>query len=254
MNYLKTEAIILNTVEVFDSDRSFLLFTRESGKIWARAKGVRKPTSKLTGHLLSYLPTKLELVGSESRYIITGAQIDDSYKQGGYPENSLLFQQQAAIVAEVVNRLFTEQDAHTDIYDGLAYTLARLQALSGNLETTTAAQLVTVEFIIKSLAELGYKPQLHVCVVTGEVIQKDSIAWSSLKGGVLSKKGFDETGQGLRVNDSRTIVVIRQFLTPQFWAERIAMPDDVQKEVLTILYDYVQTQIGQPLRSLFGSF
>ena len=75
MRTKKTEAVILGTRDIFDADRSYLLFTREFGKLWARAKGVRRPGSRLSGHLLTCLPTELELHENGGYYLITSAAV-----------------------------------------------------------------------------------------------------------------------------------------------------------------------------------
>ena len=255
MKYLKTEAIILDTADVFEADRSLLLFTRELGKLRARARGVRKPTSRLTGHLLQYIPTELELHGSDNgSWTVTGAQVLSRYVElGSYPDNALLFSQQAAILVEAISKLYNDQEAHPSVYGGLAYTLDRLRALCEGTGDAPRARLVAAEFIMKALSELGYEAQLKVCVLTGQPVSPDFIGWSSQLGGVLSEEGFKQSaGTGRRVQDARAIVLLRQFLRPEFTAERVAVTPEAGNEAMKLVYDYVQTQIGQPLRSLQG--
>lgn len=248
MRQYKTEAVILDTTDVFDSDRSLLIFSRELGKIRARARGVRKPTSKLTGHLLEYLPTQLELVESGGWFLIVQAQLLNKYAtSSAYPEAALPFLKQAAILAESINRLFIDNDPHPAIYDGLVYTLDRLREQAGS----EVADLLVAEIIWKSLAELGYQPQLQQCVLTGAELQEDSLAWSSVLGGVLSAEGYQKAaGEVRRITSGRTLVTLRQLLRPQFMAEHLRMPAEVQKETVALIYDYAQTIIGQPLRSV----
>lgn len=252
MKQHKTEAIILKTTDVFDADRSLLLFSREFGKIRARAKGVRKPTSKLTGHLLVYLPTSLELLETGSNYLIIQAQVVSEYIQETvYPENALLFGRQAGVIAETLNKMYPENESHKEVYEGLLYTLDRLRAICTGSVREEKAALVTGEFLLKALSVLGYSPQLTECVVTGEPIQEQFIAWNSQLGGVLSENGWIESGrQGIVLDHPQSLIVLRQLLKDVFMAERIAMSEDVRQEACQILYDYVQTQIGQPLKAL----
>ena len=250
MRQYKTEAIILDTTDVFDADRSFMVFTREYGKIRARAKGVRKPTSKLTGHLLSYLPTQLEMVESGGWYLIVQAHMDVSEGEGRLPADPLAFLQVAATVAEVINRLFIEHDSHPAIYDGLAYTLNRLRELTEQGEQAKT-QLVMAEFLFKCLGELGYRPELSVCVETGQPLSADFVGWSSQRGGVVSKAGFATIqNEAMPLRFPQTVVALRQFAKPEFWAEHLKMSDEVRSEVSKVVLHYVQTQIGQPLKSI----
>ena len=50
------EALILQSHDVGEADRFLILFTRERGRLAARARAVRKPKSKMGGSLL---PLKL---------------------------------------------------------------------------------------------------------------------------------------------------------------------------------------------------
>ncbi|MEI6478114.1 MAG: DNA repair protein RecO [bacterium] len=255
MKQVKTEAIILDTTDVFDADRLFLLFTRELGKLRARAKGVRKPTSRLTGHLLEYLPTQLELIESSGGFflVVQAQVIGVSSQAGTYPADAIAFSRQAALLSEAINRLFTDLEPHPEVYDGLAYTLDRLRALCESKETTTLAKLVAAEFLLKALVELGYRPELRACLVTEQPIQEEFVAWNSQLGGVLSKEGYEQSGrQGRIVAQPRAIVVLRQLAEPRFVAERLNVGADVEEEACQLIYDYLQTQIGQPLRSLVG--
>jgi len=47
----KTEAIVLKRVNVGEADKILTLYTPNPGKLSAIAKGVRRPKSKLGGHL-----------------------------------------------------------------------------------------------------------------------------------------------------------------------------------------------------------
>ncbi len=55
------DAIVLQTFNVGDADRFCVLFTRERGRIAARAYGVRKPKSRLGAALLPFTHASLEL-------------------------------------------------------------------------------------------------------------------------------------------------------------------------------------------------
>ena len=247
----KTEAVILDTTDIFDADRSLLLFTREMGKIRARARGVRKVTSRLTGHLLQYIPTQLELIQTGEWHQITQAQIVSHYAEAEtYPRDALLFSRQASLLAESVNRLFQDHDSHPAIYDGLVYTLDRLRDLCDEKEPPRAkAELVAAEFVLKCLAELGYRAELFHCVATGEELKEDFVGWSSQMGGVLSQVGYRQAPDSLVLVSTKTVVALRQLLRPEFMAERLAMDEAIQADVTRVIYDYAQTQIGQPLRS-----
>lgn len=248
MRQFKTAAVILRTTDVFDADRSFLLFTREFGKLRARAKGVRRPTSRLGGHLLEALPTQLEMVESKGWYLITQAQLLNVAGRKPYPADSLSFLGQAALLGETIDRLFIEMEPHQPIYDGLVYTLDKMRTLPPD-----KGSLLGLEFILKCLIELGYHPQLKNCVLTKEPLVSDFLVWNSNLGGFLSENGMlqaqKEGFSGLRLQYPQTVVLLRELAKPQFRSEKLQVTPDIQQETKEVILDYLQNIIGKPLKS-----
>ena len=68
------EAIVLATHNVGEADRFCILFTRERGKLTARARSVRKPGSKLGGHLLPLQHLKLQVREGSAGYVVSDAE------------------------------------------------------------------------------------------------------------------------------------------------------------------------------------
>lgn len=62
MNEYVTDAIILDIEDSGDLDRLIYMYTSDLGKVKARAKSIRKITSKLAGHLEPLSLTKVRLV------------------------------------------------------------------------------------------------------------------------------------------------------------------------------------------------
>ncbi len=62
-----------------------------------------------------------------------------------------------------------------------------------------------------------------------------------------------ELPQGSRflpIISPKTVVVLRQLVRPELLAERLGMDDEVRDEVVKIIFDYVQSHLGKPLRAL----
>lgn len=236
----KTEAVVLSTMDVFDADRLYLLFTRELGKIRARAKGVRRPTSRLTGHLLSFLPTDISVVRQGDFFLIIQAHM---LPDAAYPADALYFLQHAEQVAEAVDKLVVDQEQHIELYEGLAYTLERLR-------DTHAPELVTAEFLLKAVITLGYHPELNHSVIGEGELNPESLGWSSDIGGVFTIPPSGLPVGSRRIISPKSIVALRQLTKPEFMGERLGMTEAVQQEVVSLIQDYVQTIIGKPLKSI----
>lgn len=68
------EAIVLNTHDVGEADRFCILFTKERGKIAARARSVRKLGSKMGGSLLPLQHVKLQMREGSAGFVISDVQ------------------------------------------------------------------------------------------------------------------------------------------------------------------------------------
>lgn len=249
MRHFKTEAIILSRTDVFDADRSYLIFTRNLGKIRARAKGVRKPTSKLSGHLLLFSPTQIELVQTGENYLITSAHSLALDCENDYTGRAIEFIQIVEVIAEAMSGLYVEGTAFPYVYDSLRYTVERLQAVG----KSNIRWLIMAEFLEKCLVALGLKPVLDKCTISGEPINEQTdLVWSSHFGGAVIRehyKSLDGIDDRIAIRNNRTIILLRQFTREEFMAEKIAVCEDVQKEALVLIMNFIQTQIGRPLRS-----
>ena len=68
------EAIVLRAVDVGEADRFCILLTKGAGRLAARAKGVRKPGSRMGGVLLPLRTVRIELVERGAGMLIVSAQ------------------------------------------------------------------------------------------------------------------------------------------------------------------------------------
>ena len=70
----KTEGIVLRHGDMGEADRLITLFTPYRGKLRAVAKGARRPTSKLAGHIEQFTHTNVLIARGRSLDLITQAQ------------------------------------------------------------------------------------------------------------------------------------------------------------------------------------
>ena len=76
----QTEAIIIRKTKLGEADRILTLYTPDLGKIQGIAKGVRRPKSRLSGHLELLTHSQVTLVrGRGNLDTIIGSQTIDSH-------------------------------------------------------------------------------------------------------------------------------------------------------------------------------
>src|SRR6476646_11311739 len=118
-----TEAICLRRTDFGEADRILTLFTPTYGKVRAVAKGVRRTTSRLAGHLEPFTRTQLLLATGRDLDIVTQAEakerLDALRQDVGHATG-------AGYVAELVDRFLEDADPHPRLYTLFVETLRLL--------------------------------------------------------------------------------------------------------------------------------
>lgn len=170
----KTEAIILRHQDLGETDRIVTAFTPRLGKIRFVAKGVKRPRSRLAGHLDLLCQTSLLLAHGRNLDIVTQAQVANHFP--GLRSN-LACIAQGLHAAELVDRFMAENVEHSVTYYLLQATLA-------HLGTPSPKELVLRRFEMRLLEQIGYRPQLHRCIGCDDELV-ESAYFTSSGGGVL---------------------------------------------------------------------
>lgn len=172
----RVEAIVLKRTDYGEADRLVTLLTPNLGKLRAIAKGVRKPTSRKSGHLELFTHTHLLLAKGKQLDIITQADtlnaflpLRDNLERVGY----------AYYFAELVDKFAEEGTENRALFDELLHALAWLG------ETATNPDVLARFFELRVLQYAGYRPQLFNCVHCGKTIEPTENYFSAEAGGVL---------------------------------------------------------------------
>src|SRR4030043_1551122 len=105
-NY-QTEAIITKKTKLGEADRILTLYTPHLGKIQVVAKGVRRPRSKMAGHLELLTHSLVSLARGRNLDTVTGSQTINSF----LPLKSDLWLTSCALyTAQLINQF---SDAHS---------------------------------------------------------------------------------------------------------------------------------------------
>lgn len=152
-NY-QTKAIVIRKTRLGEADRILTLCTSDRGKIQAVAKGVRRPKSKMAGHLELMTCSQVNLARGRNLDIITGAQTIESFLP---LKTDLTLASYGLYVIELVNQFTTDQAEDGTIYNLLFETLKNLQEIDNR-------ELLLRNFELKLLEMSGYRPQLRSCV------------------------------------------------------------------------------------------
>ncbi len=174
----QTEAIIIKKIKLGEADRILTLYTPHLGKIQGVAKGVRRPRSKLAGHLELLTHSQVSLARGRNLDTIIGSQTIDSF----LPLKSDLWLTSCALyVTELINQFTADHVENYPLFQLLLETMHRL-CQAGDIE------LVLHYFELHLLDEVGYRPQLQQCASCHSSLKPVTNAFSTTDGGVLCPK------------------------------------------------------------------
>lgn len=154
--HIKTDAIILGTLDYGESDRIVTFYSREYGKLSGIAKGARRSKKRFVGNLDPPSHTKLLVFKDDRRDL---ARIDDGTLIEGFHgiKGDIDRFAEACYMIELLREL-TPEGLHIDgLFETTVCFLQFLQA-------SDRPELTLRFFEIKLLTLLGYMPHLSGCV------------------------------------------------------------------------------------------
>ncbi len=173
-NY-QTEAIIIKKTKLGEADRILTLYTPHLGKIQGVAKGVRRPRSKLAGHLELLTHSLVSLARGRNIDTITGSQTINSFLP---LKSDLQLTSYALYVTELVNQFTADHIENYPLFQLLLETMEHLYQTSNK-------ELALRYFELHLLNEVGYRPQLQRCVSCHLPLEPIVNSFCSSAGGML---------------------------------------------------------------------
>lgn len=224
------DAVVLRHSDWGEADRLLTLFTRETGKTRAIAKGARKIRSRKAGHLEPFTYVRLMLARGRDLLIVTQADTVDAYQP---LREDLLRTGYAAYVVELLDRfVYDEEGANPAIFRLLTETLSHLCS-------EAEPQLAVRYYEVRLLDQLGFRPRLFECANCGEEIKAEDQYFSASQGGVLCPR----CGKGLpgvHPVSMDALRYLRHFQRSSYKeAQRARLTPGVQTELETLMQHYL---------------
>ena len=144
---IKTEAIVLQSIDYKDNDKLLTLFSPSLGKITAGIRGVKKPKAKLAFSAQPFCFAEYVLAEKGGRYTVTGAYLHESFFSLRY---DIVRFYAACAMAEICLAILYENESYEGLFIGL---IEGLKALA--IAEEDAAEAV-VGFSLIALRESGY--------------------------------------------------------------------------------------------------
>ncbi len=174
----RTQVIILSRRDFGESDRLLTLLSPDQGKIRAIAKGARKPSAKVSGHVELFARSDVVIHKGRNLDILSQAELIEPYLglredlgRGAY----------ANYVAELLDRFTADEaDDGGGLFPLLDQTLTRIAYAAD-------PRLAVRFFELRLLDLVGFRPELNECVVSRAELLPERQFFSHEEGGVVSR-------------------------------------------------------------------
>jgi len=194
----KYNGIILSKKDVGETDRIYMILTREAGKIKVLGKGVRRPNAKLAGHLEPITHSEIFLSKGRGSGKLTGAATVENFSKLKADIESLVHVSRAV---KALEKIIPEQQEEKNIFNFFSEYLTVMDGLCGR-KVSGKREIVTLGFLFKLLGEAGYGLEIRKCVVCGNRLQPGNNHFSVSRGGVLCGDCQKGELQKIKIEDS----------------------------------------------------
>jgi DNA repair protein RecO (recombination protein O) len=235
----RSEALILRRSDFSEADRLLVLAT-PAGKRRVVAKGVRKTSSRLAGHIELFTHTGLLLAIGRNLDIVTQSQVLDSFTTLRSDLSSL---GGAYYVAELYDKVTEEEEENRPLFALLVETF-------GALDDGVMRDLVLRMYELRLLDIIGYRPQFHRCPVCQELLTEDANRFSPSLGGVLCPRdaAADRTALPLQLATFKLLRYVQQ--QPFEVLSQMQISSAVRQEAETMMRAYLRHILERDLKSV----
>jgi DNA repair protein RecO (recombination protein O) len=235
-----TEAIVLKKTDLSEADSILTLYTPHLGKLRAVAKGVRRPKSKLGGHVEPLTYSEMLLAHSPSLDIVTQSQTIESFLS---LRDDLWRTSRSLYVVELIDRFTAEGEENYPLFKLLVDTLHWL-CHARHSET------ILRYFELHLLTYLGYQPQLQQCLSCSSPLEPNTNFFSPSGGGVLCPHCHDR--EPIVYPLSLNALKVLRFLQRSDYAsaDRLRISPELSLELKQLMERYIRYLLEQEVKSV----
>lgn len=177
----RSSAIVLKKEDIGESDRSYLFYTRDFGKVRSIARGVRKSRAKLSASLENFNSSSVIIMKTKGMGNIKSVFIEQNRRalRGSYECLSESF-----FVADFFDRNIGWEEKDPDLFILLEEFFEQLNIFAQTGKQAKSSFLRDV-FFYKMLSHLGHALALDHCVVCSGSISSDDQTLDVRKGGTV---------------------------------------------------------------------
>lgn len=235
----KAEAVVLRQRRLGEADRILVIYTPSLGKMDVKARGVRKTTSRMSGHLQPLTRCMLQLAQGHVSDVVTGCETLESFQPLREDLDRL---SRALYAAELIDKFVPERAHSYPTYRLLVETLRRL---AGSDDPDTVLRF----FEVRLVDQCGFRPELEVCSGCGSRIEPEQNHFAPLSGGVVCR-GCVAGLAGARALSLNALKVLRVLQRESYKdVARVRMDGALADEVERHLRSYIVSVLERDLNT-----
>lgn len=232
-----TEGVVIRRRNLGEADSILTIFSLHHGKFDAVARGVRKPTSRMRGHLEPLTRVQVHVARGRSLDVFTQAESIEAHRA---LKSDLDRVNLALYCAELADRFTIDRVEQRPIYELLVDVLKALD--SG------ASALAARYFEAHLLAITGYEAQVDACAICRQKLPEEETLFSGPAGGLVCRACRPSATSG-RILSVRAIKVLRFARTAsiaQFDSLRVgdALAHELQAALADLIHQVVDRELN----------
>jgi DNA repair protein RecO (recombination protein O) len=243
-----TEAVVLRSIRLGESDRVLHLYTEAHGRVGAVAKGVRKTMSRFGARLepLSHVELVLHR-GRGELETVTAAQLVRSHREAreDYYRYSV-----GMIGAEAMLRLFSEEEGNVHAFTALTRFLDLLDG-TPHIGDRPALDALGLAFQLKLLWLAGYLPHVSACAECGAE-NEPLVGYSTRSGGAVCSRCAPAT-EAIALADDALVGIEALLARPLADAVGLELSERARRDALRVVTASYEYHGGFRLRTLRAS-
>lgn len=243
-----TNGVVLKRRDYRESDRLLTLYTEEYGKVEAVARGVKKSTSKLAGHLEPFSFSSFMLARGRVFDIVATSVKRSSFR---LPHNDLVAFALASSFFESVDRLTRPHQKDRALFHLLIEFLAVLEDSPSAAHEAPVFQraLILEYYLFRLLEQLGYRPALDHCVLGSEALASGPATFLLHQGGITCDTHLPHGTDGHRLS-AEAVEVLRCMADHELEPLRLMKRDaEVFRSVALVVNAFLTYHIDDGLHS-----
>ena len=205
----KYQGIILNKIDVGETDRLYIVYTLEAGRLMAKAIGVKKPNAKLAGNLEPLTYSEIFLAKGRGQGNITGAIAIENFLE---IKKNIEILEKVFEVIKIFSRLITQEEKDEEIFNLLLKYLSAMEREAGKPKgSDSKIDILTLGFVFKLLKKMGYAIETRKCNICGNKLVSGENYFSAQLGGIICPACIITRQDKVRITDE-AVKFIRIFL------------------------------------------